>query len=239
MVDWRWRGNLLYNDLCITFLQVSVSPTFASQLNIDYTSGVMSCFKKSIAHQKQLRFVQVYQLGIRARWPYLTTVLSFKGQSWGWGGFRNSTNNSPPDVEEYISARVDQLLFFWGWETSHLQKGILIMGPYKPLRDWVHDHPLLYGNNGSLDPSTYTLPETNIAPENGSSQKETIVFQPSILWCELDDHSWFFHSWFFMGPLCLKDLDGSLSLQRCHQEIDHWTLRIYGLFLVPPPLSPL
>ena len=28
-----------------------------------------------------------------------------------------------------------------------------------------------------------TLPETNIAPENRPSQKETIVFQPSILRC--------------------------------------------------------
>ena len=27
-------------------------------------------------------------------------------------------------------------------------------GPYKPLRTWVDDHPLLYGNNVSLDPST-------------------------------------------------------------------------------------
>ena len=26
---------------------------------------------------------------------------------------------------------------------------------YKPLRTWVDDHPLLYGNNGSLDPGTY------------------------------------------------------------------------------------
>ena len=26
------------------------------------------------------------------------------------------------------------------------------MGPYKPLRTWVDDHSLLYGNNGSLDP---------------------------------------------------------------------------------------
>ena len=26
------------------------------------------------------------------------------------------------------------------------------MGPYKPLRTWVDDHPLLYGNNVSLDP---------------------------------------------------------------------------------------
>ena len=30
-----------------------------------------------------------------------------------------------------------------------------------------------------------TLPETNIAPENRPSQKETIVFQPSIFRCEL------------------------------------------------------
>ena len=30
-----------------------------------------------------------------------------------------------------------------------LMTGILIMGPYKPLRNWVDDHPLLYGNNGS------------------------------------------------------------------------------------------
>ncbi len=29
------------------------------------------------------------------------------------------------------------------------------MGPYKPLRTWVDDHPLLYRNNGSLDPGTY------------------------------------------------------------------------------------
>ena len=27
------------------------------------------------------------------------------------------------------------------------------MGPYKPLRNWVDDQPL-YGNHGSLDPST-------------------------------------------------------------------------------------
>ena len=34
-----------------------------------------------------------------------------------------------------------------------LMTGILIMGPYKPLRTWVDDHPLLYGNYVSLDPS--------------------------------------------------------------------------------------
>ena len=36
--------------------------------------------------------------------------------------------------------------------------GIPIMGPSKPLRTWVDDHPLLYGNNGSLDPSTNGAP---------------------------------------------------------------------------------
>ena len=32
------------------------------------------------------------------------------------------------------------------------------MGPYKPLRTWVDDHQLSYGNNGSLDPSTLFEP---------------------------------------------------------------------------------
>ena len=39
-----------------------------------------------------------------------------------------------------------------------LMTGILIMGPYKPLRTWVDEftvYPLLYGIIGSLDPSTY------------------------------------------------------------------------------------
>ena len=40
------------------------------------------------------------------------------------------------------------------------------------------------GNN-SLKPKQNTLPETNIASENRTSQKETIVFQPSIFRCEL------------------------------------------------------
>ena len=29
--------------------------------------------------------------------------------------------------------------------------GILIMGPYKPLRNWVDDHPLLYGHVMGVD----------------------------------------------------------------------------------------
>ena len=35
--------------------------------------------------------------------------------------------------------------------------GILIMGPYKPLRNRVDDHPLLYGNNRSLDGRNFHL----------------------------------------------------------------------------------
>ena len=35
-------------------------------------------------------------------------------------------------------------------------------GVYKPLRTWVDDHPILYGNNRSLDPSTYTIHGTGI-----------------------------------------------------------------------------
>ena len=35
--------------------------------------------------------------------------------------------------------------------------GIVIVGIYKSIRNRVDDHPLLYGNNGSLDPSTYNL----------------------------------------------------------------------------------
>ena len=32
------------------------------------------------------------------------------------------------------------------------------MGPYKPLRDWVDEFiPLLYGNNGSLDPIAHLV----------------------------------------------------------------------------------
>ena len=41
--------------------------------------------------------------------------------------------------------------------SSHLLIGILIMGPYKPLLLGWWVYPLLYGNNGSLDPGTYQL----------------------------------------------------------------------------------
>ena len=53
-------------------------------------------------------------------------------------------------------ARVDQQLPMLGMGSS-LQPsmtGILIMGPYKPLLLGWWVYPLLYGNNGSLDPGT-------------------------------------------------------------------------------------
>ena len=39
--------------------------------------------------------------------------------------------------------------------------GILIMGIYINPYYWVDDHPLLYGNNGSLDPGTYNMSSIN------------------------------------------------------------------------------
>ena len=36
--------------------------------------------------------------------------------------------------------------------------GILIMGILNPIYYWLDDHPLLYGNDGSLDPSTCKYP---------------------------------------------------------------------------------
>ena len=37
------------------------------------------------------------------------------------------------------------------------------MGPYKPLRTWVDfSHPLLYGNNRSLNPGTYSIDQDEI-----------------------------------------------------------------------------
>ena len=50
-----------------------------------------------------------------------------------------------------------KVAFYWGWETSHLLIGILIMGPYKPLRTWVDDHPLPYGNVMGVDFSPIAL----------------------------------------------------------------------------------
>ena len=40
-----------------------------------------------------------------------------------------------------------------------LMTGILIMRPYKPLGDWVDEFIpyYIYGNNGSLDPSTHEI----------------------------------------------------------------------------------
>ena len=51
-----------------------------------------------------------------------------------------------------LSGNAGSKLVVLGMAIPPLMTGILIMGPYKPLRNWVDDHPLLYGNNGSLDP---------------------------------------------------------------------------------------
>ena len=54
--------------------------------------------------------------------------------------------------------------------------GILITGPYKPLRTWVDDHPLLNGNNESLDSSNARRsdPHCENAPDTGGGVKSPI-----------------------------------------------------------------
>ena len=64
----------------------------------------------------------------------------------------------------------------WGW-SSHLLIGILIMGPYKPLRNWVDfSHPLLYGNSGSWS----TLAHVKVSPRHFEAQdlSETGIHLP-------------------------------------------------------------
>ena len=54
-------------------------------------------------------------------------------------------------IRTYLNQRSRLSRLFGDGKNPTLMTGILIMGPYKPLRTWVDDHPLLYGNNGSLD----------------------------------------------------------------------------------------
>ena len=51
------------------------------------------------------------------------------------------------------------------------------------LNDQFHSYTNVDRGRKKLKP--FTLPETNVAPENSPSQKETIVFQPSIFRGEL------------------------------------------------------
>ena len=56
-----------------------------------------------------------------------------------------------PREANSICAMVKSRVFLGMGDLPPLNDGILIMGlPYY----WVDDHPLLYGNNGSLDPGT-------------------------------------------------------------------------------------
>ena len=60
------------------------------------------------------------------------------------------------------------LLILGMGDLQPLMTGILIMGPYKPLRNKVDDHPILYGNNGSLDPGTHCYQAYKINTVDGS-----------------------------------------------------------------------
>ena len=68
-----------------------------------------------------------------------------------------------------------RLLLYWGWETSHLLMGILIINGYINPYYWVDDHPLLYGNNGSLDTGT-TPQKFNSSPLKNAAWKMILSF---------------------------------------------------------------
>ena len=59
-------------------------------------------------------------------------------------------------LKSFMCAMVKVVAFFWGWETFHLLIGNPYNGYINPY-NWVDDHSLLYGNNGSLDPGTCFL----------------------------------------------------------------------------------
>ena len=57
---------------------------------------------------------------------------------------------------QLICAMVKVVAFFWGWEKSHLLIGNPYNGHINPYY-FFDDHPLLYGNDGSLDPGTFVF----------------------------------------------------------------------------------
>ncbi len=77
------------------------------------------------------------------------------GFRWPWGDWNFGSSTL---VVQVICAMVKVVAIFWMGKIPPLMTGILIMGPYKPLRTWADEftvYPLLYRIIGSLDPSTY------------------------------------------------------------------------------------
>ena len=81
---------------------------------------------------------------------------------------KKTPNNGAPHLSSFlllvslhwfICAMVKPVSFFWGWETPPtFNDGILISwGPINPYLSGWWVYPLLYGNNGSLDPGTFRL----------------------------------------------------------------------------------
>ena len=91
----------------------------------------------------------------------------------------------PPSQDAIVTTRIVTFLVGDPNLNLHLPQASCEGGVTQPM---IHDrcfsrHRLVFfGAKKSIE--LYTLPETNIAPENGPSQKETIVFQPSIFRCE-------------------------------------------------------
>ena len=74
------------------------------------------------------------------------------------GGNLGNPNYSATEIDQvtgFPGTRVDQLLVLGMGDLQPLIGNPYFMGPYKPLLLGWWVYPLLYGNNGSLDPSTY------------------------------------------------------------------------------------
>ena len=106
---------------------------------------------------------------------------------WAWH-FGTSELNLWITGSTPIWARVDQLLVLG---MGNLQP--LIGNPYNGYVNpyyWVDDHPLLYGNNGSLDPSTYVY--CQIYPPHQGERWETNCGKDGLLRTA-------FETWAFWG----------------------------------------
>ena len=111
--------------------------------------GMNSGTKKKDAHDLKgcifVRLVYVPFFGLVAWWRLLTHPQNH-------GFYITHFINFESPISTYMCH--GQKSLYWGW-SSHLNRNPYngYINPYY----WVDDHPLLYGNNGSLDPGTHVL----------------------------------------------------------------------------------
>ena len=103
-------------------------------------------------------FNGIYQERWGFSWAMLVSGRVFHIWSPGSSLFSSYEVEAPTPTLGNQGIRVDQLLVLGMVDLPPLMTGILIMGPYKPLRNWV-EFPIRYymENNGSLDPGTYKV----------------------------------------------------------------------------------